>query len=332
MEKKARPWRIKQVQGMYEKKGTLSFDHPIQRKGSQWGGYQKSLFIHSIASDFPIPPFYTTKIDDIYFVLDGKQRMTTAFDFINDMFKLHDDIPLIDGFDARGMFFSELPEELRETLQFQNLLVYELEEATDDEIEDIFYRLNNGTTLTSIQKTKARMGGKMASKFEEVLSHSFLSNVVKLTPAQVRKEDDLKLVVQSMMIREDWYEGVKSFGVAEVCRYAEGLQDNSATDRCLVRLKETFDYGLLAIEPKQKALLKPIHVPMLVRTMWYAIDQGIEIDQFRSWFLDFSERFQQEDMTYKEYCDSGSTSASKVKGRVKTMETDFKQFVQGGLA
>jgi hypothetical protein len=78
---------------MYEK-GNISFDYPIQRQADQWDHLQKSLLIHSIIEDYPIPALYTTVQEKIYQVLDGKQRLTTILDYINDQYPLHPDTPI----------------------------------------------------------------------------------------------------------------------------------------------------------------------------------------------------------------------------------------------
>ena len=47
MNKSTLPVGIKTLIG-WKNKGTLTFDNPIQRSGSQWTLLQKSLLIHSI--------------------------------------------------------------------------------------------------------------------------------------------------------------------------------------------------------------------------------------------------------------------------------------------
>ncbi|MBC6128098.1 DUF262 domain-containing protein [Listeria booriae] len=328
MEKKMIPRSVKQFKGMFEKTETMSFDHPIQRKGSQWNAYQKSLFVHSIAADFPIPALYATKIEKVYFILDGKQRMTTIFDFINGAFKLHDDTPLIDNFDATGMYFEELKEDIQDAILSRSISLYELEDATDEEIEDVFYRLNNGTLLTPIQKTKAKMGGELAKQFNELLSHEFLTNTVNLSKDQMKKEDDLKLIVQSIMVRDDEYQNIKSFVIGDVSKFAGNIKDDAETQILLHRMKSNFDYALLATDKKQKNMLKPIHIPMLIRTIECAMNKGIEVETFRNWFNDFEEQNKSKDTVYMQNCGAGSVGAVKVRGRVEMMEQSFNEYVK----
>ncbi|MBC2106123.1 DUF262 domain-containing protein [Listeria booriae] len=332
MEKKSRPTRAKQLKSMYEESKTISFDHPIQRKGSQWNEYQKSLFIHSMASEYPIPAIYGTKIDGVNYILDGKQRLTTIFDFLNGAYKLHDDIPEIAGFNAGGMYFSELPENIRESIEHLYILIYYLDDATDEEIEDVFYRLNNSTPLESIQKVKARMGSDVAAQLNELVKHDFMTSVVKLTKAQARKEADLKIIIQALMVRGDAYQTVTKMTESEVCKYAETLKNGFNTCEELAGIKKTFDYLLLALNEEDRTMLKPVHLPMIIR-LADKYRETYEVDVFRNWYLDMTVRYKLGEgdgaEAYKVHTGAGSTSSTKVRGRVEEMERDFNNYIQG---
>lgn len=83
-------WTVKNLKSMYDGKHTLQMDHVIQRQSGQWDGdrLKKSLLIHSILANYPVPPVYCLKEaisdkDYSYSILDGKQRLTTTFDFID---------------------------------------------------------------------------------------------------------------------------------------------------------------------------------------------------------------------------------------------------------
>lgn len=68
------------VLAKWHEKNTLRFDLPIQRASGQWSLMQKSLLIHSILADFPIPPLYLVKRTEeenstVYQALDGETAM-----------------------------------------------------------------------------------------------------------------------------------------------------------------------------------------------------------------------------------------------------------------
>lgn len=103
MQKSNLPEGLRTLQKWYISK-TLRFDLPIQRAAGQWSPLQKSLLVHSLLADFPVPPLYFIKYkgkDDsvIHQALDGKQRCTSLFEYINGDYKLHSSTPdvVVDG-------------------------------------------------------------------------------------------------------------------------------------------------------------------------------------------------------------------------------------------
>lgn len=71
-----------------------NFNPPYQREENVWDKELKSFLIDSIMKNFPIPPiFLEQKINQetgrtTYDVVDGKQRLTTIKDFVNDLIEL----------------------------------------------------------------------------------------------------------------------------------------------------------------------------------------------------------------------------------------------------
>ena len=76
--------------------GNIVFNHPMQRKPGQWDIEQQSLLIHSILANFAVPQTYALQMFDgdydSFSVLDGKQRLTTIYDYMKDGFKLSEDL------------------------------------------------------------------------------------------------------------------------------------------------------------------------------------------------------------------------------------------------
>ena len=79
--------------------GNIVFNHPMQRKPGQWNDEQQSLLIHSILANFAVPQTYALQMFDgdydSFSVLDGKQRLTTIYEYMKDGFKLSEDTPTV---------------------------------------------------------------------------------------------------------------------------------------------------------------------------------------------------------------------------------------------
>ena len=144
----------------------LVFNNAIQR-GLVWDKRRKSLLIDSIFRDYPVPDFYANSDNSdkenafLLDCLDGKQRCNALREFKNNKFSLTNLAPLEteDGLiELNGLTYEMLPEELRDTFDTFIIRVQYLIDATENDIKEIMFRLNNGKSFTSsdIARIKAK--------------------------------------------------------------------------------------------------------------------------------------------------------------------------------
>ncbi len=120
---------------------------PNFQRGFVWSKKQMSQFVESVLLNFPLPPLYINQdINGNYIVVDGRQRITTLQQFINDEFKLQDLEALSD---LNGRKFSELEGILQSKIEDKKLNLYLIKPSVPLEVVyDIFYRINTkGTSL-----------------------------------------------------------------------------------------------------------------------------------------------------------------------------------------
>lgn len=163
------------------KKGNVNFDCAVQR-GHVWDNDKKSLLIHSMLANYPIPALYFAKNEDgLYDALDGKQRCTAISQFINDDFELPADFPVVfddsgKKEDFSGCCFDNLPEWAQDAILDYSMTIYYFEDITDDEVREMFFRLNNGKPLTAIELTRVRADS--LSSFQNIAKHPAISDSV----------------------------------------------------------------------------------------------------------------------------------------------------------
>lgn len=327
-------WTIKNLKSMHDSKETLNFDHPIQRQSAQWTNLQQSLLVHSILANYPVPAVYVEKTDSAetddkgkaiykYSVLDGKQRMTTVFSFINGEYALNEETPAaeIEGetYELAGKTFEELDEDVRQELLRFKFSIFAFEDATDDEIEEIFFRLNNSTPLSKPQKARPLMGTENARFINSILTGSFFTEKCNFSKLQLRKSDDMCTLLQSMMLLDHKYNDYEyaSISADEVMRYSAAIKGNYSEEQKDLLL-EIIDYLDEAFDEKEK-MLKKINIPMAIIKADIAIKEEIEPNEFHDWFLYFFVSNKE----YSQYCSSGSIKKEKVLGRLTTMEAHF---------
>lgn len=185
-------WTGRQIGSMVKNK-SIATDNIIQR-AKVWNKEKKTYFIDSLLRGYPVPQVFTRRFEDgvnakgkpkkVYDLLDGKQRVTTFASFLNDEWALGTMEPIVyedDGdefeIDLSGMKFSELPEEVKYTLETASLSIVYFDDLEKEEEIEMFKRLNAGQPLSAKSRTLAsckniedllRIGSH--DLFEEMLS------------------------------------------------------------------------------------------------------------------------------------------------------------------
>lgn len=341
MNKTKLSWTVANIEKMHDEKKVLSFDHPIQRKSEQWSDTQKSLLIHSMLANYPVPNIYVLREDSQeldeknkpvfnYFVMDGKQRLTSVLSYIWGEFPLDENIPAITIEDVEyqiaGKYFCDLEEPVQYEIKRYKFDIIAFEECSNREIEEIFFRLNNSTPLTKSQVAKAKVGVEIAELINGLLTSKFFTVSCNFSKAQLKASDDQKVLIQSMMLLDtnnvlDFE--LKDFSENSILEYSESIR-GTYTDKQSNILKSAIQYLTDAFPEKNKQLRK-ISIPTLVYMADIAEDKEIKPMYFRQWF----EFFTEEDglmEDYKTFCSTGSTKLEKVQGRLAVMTKSFCKY------
>jgi hypothetical protein len=133
----------------------------------------------TILRNYDIPKLYwrrTGAKPDTYDVVDGQQRLRALWDFFDENFKLPKNADPIDGEAIAGCSYSELPDELRIRFDVYPLDVVILEDTDEDEVREMFLRLQNGTSLKAQEKRNA-FPGKMRGFVHDLAQHPFFTKV-----------------------------------------------------------------------------------------------------------------------------------------------------------
>lgn len=151
--------------------------NPDFQRPAVWSLGQKQLLIDTILRGYDIPKLYWRKVADKperYEVVDGQQRLRTIFAFHAGEFRLAKDADDIDGIVVANQGYEDLEEELRLRFDNYDLDVIVLTETSEDEVREMFLRLQNGTSLKAQEKRNA-MPGKMRAFVKTLAEHPFFS-------------------------------------------------------------------------------------------------------------------------------------------------------------
>jgi hypothetical protein len=175
MENSKKPIPLTTINGIRKRINT----EPDFQRPPVWGTSQKQLLVDTILRNYDVPKLYwrrTGTKPDKYDVVDGQQRLRAIWDFFDGKFKLPKDAEPINGEVVAGRAYEDLPDELRSHFDVYPLDVVVLEDTDEDEVREMFLRLQNGTSLKAQEKRNA-FAGKMRDFVRELAQHPFFLNV-----------------------------------------------------------------------------------------------------------------------------------------------------------
>ena len=152
---------------MYQTVNSVEFNPPYQRQGGAWSHKKKCLFIDSIIKNFDIPKMYFHELEignpKQFDLIDGKQRYETIVEFIDGTLVL-----------MNGYRYTDMTDNARMMFNARALDVVVLRNAPEEVIEEMFFRLNNGTKLSAAEHRNC-ISGDMSKFLREVPSHKFFT-------------------------------------------------------------------------------------------------------------------------------------------------------------
>jgi len=151
-----------------------------QRDGGVWRLEQEQLLIDSVLRGIDIPKIYLRRLENSpykYEVIDGQQRIRCLVRFLNNQFALAKDVPKLEFDGKSSTIAGKSCEQLDDDIKIKRLYIYSItvvtiSQASEDEVADLFYRLNNGKSLT-MAEVRNSMPGEVTKFVRKLANHSF---------------------------------------------------------------------------------------------------------------------------------------------------------------
>lgn len=179
------------IGNLYVTRNSIDEKPPYQRESGVWSPQKKELFIDSLINNFDIPKIY---FNDLVTgphkkglkklaIIDGKQRITTIFDFLDSIFPLAKDFKASDDTEYDSLaplkYFKTFSDTDKKRFENIQLSVITIMNATEDDIEELFFRLNNGEPLNAAEK-RNNIPGEMNALVREVAENDFFKKRLKI--------------------------------------------------------------------------------------------------------------------------------------------------------
>lgn len=144
-------------------RGLLKF--PEYQRDSVWSFTKRALLVDSMLHGLIVPPVFLAREGSSFLVIDGRQRLEAMAGFYSGDFTV--------SIDGVRFTYSQLPPQLRARFLGYLQGVVTIHEATDEELRELFLRLQLGMPLTAGEKLNITRG-EVRKLVLAVRDHPFL--------------------------------------------------------------------------------------------------------------------------------------------------------------
>lgn len=336
-------WSAKQISSMV-KNGKINFEH-ISQRSLVWERTRKSNLIESLILSYPVPQVYARRIvgeenkkgNSTYFILDGKQRLSTIKEFLNDEFALtklqpvtyfDDELNEEVTLNISDKKFSELPDGLKDLLNTVTFSIVYFDNLTKDEEKILFRKLNNGKPLSTKSRTLA--SAKDIETLLDIGSHRLFQEMLSDKARANKNQAVIVAKVLTMLTSK-----VEEISFASKV-FNPAIEEMEILDGEKELLNNIFNYIVNIHEElkgnHEKDVAKKIytetHLISLIPYINKAMENNINESMFAEWLISFFKTENDSDV-YTEYMEATSSGVARnasIVARHNALNKSYTEF------
>lgn len=217
------------------KDGQLALEPEFQRN-SVWPKRAKAYLIDTILHERPMPLFFFMRGRSAqtgrptYAVIDGQQRLRAIFEFIEGRFALSES----KGESYAGKRFEELTSSQKDQIWNYDVVVDELSQHKQEDVKDIFVRMNKYVVKLSPQELRhAKGSGAFHDFVEDIGKWSFWSKERVFTVHQLRRMRSVEFAAELAILLVEGPQDKKSAVDLYYGEYQKSFPSRSSVEKRL---------------------------------------------------------------------------------------------------
>jgi hypothetical protein len=243
------------------------YDIPDWQRDEVWTTERKQLLIDTILRGWKLPKLYFAKTSEDpveYDVVDGQQRLATIFDFFGGQLRLSAESAALFG----GSTHDSLPASTSDAFDDYEIEYDEITEASDEDLQRFFQRLQEGMQLTSAEKLNS-VSSNLTKFARQLADHPFFMEKVAIRDTRKAYFDIISKVAAIAVDSIDVglrYEDLKAV--------FESQRSFSSRSNVALRLNETLDYINSAFPTTSKVLRNRSTIQSFITLAYWIVESG----------------------------------------------------------
>lgn len=283
--------------------GQLKLATEFQRS-SVWPRPAKAYLIDTILSDRPIPLLFFQRTGSAqtgrpsYAVIDGQQRLLAIFDFLENRFRLTQSSRKSGFFNRR---FSDLTSELQTRILDYDFIVQELSGYKDDDIRDMFVRINKYVVRLSPQEMRHAKGhGKFHDFVERLGAWDRWKTHRIFSPLQIKRMRPVEFSAELVILLIEGPQDKKASVDLYYGEYQSKFPEAAQVESRLVKYFEWIEKALPNLSATRYH--KPVDLYSLIGALERVSEQGTRLSRIDaqiagSGLLDFDKAMRAKSLT-----------------------------------
>jgi hypothetical protein len=262
----------------------------------------------------------------IYYAVDCLQRLNTLFLFIDDGFALSDDTPLVGNQSVAGMKYSELPEDLKQAVMGYSFAITIFDELYSlEDVEEIFYRVNQTKPLSDIEQSQVLLGEDNRSVLKHITDSELFRNV-NFTKADLEGYVDRKTAVQviALLSGRDM-----SFSGKDMKLYMREIGKTPIDPVIVAEIEKSAEYMMEGFQDWTLNMFKRLKksvVPSLFVAVRKAQEMNLSATEFGQWAKKFLIDEYDKDSEFGETLSRKTANKEVIQRRTDLMVQDLEAF------
>lgn len=237
--------------------------------------------------------------------------------------------------DINGKKFSELPEDMREAILSFEIKIEYMDNLERPQIEDMFARLNNGKSLSSIEKM--RVTTKSIDEVKKIAKHDFFTSI--LSENAIEKYTNEDIVNKTYIVLFEKKPCLDAAKVAPIMKEADFTTEivdtlNKVFDR-MATINGVLDKSLEKYDKEQakkikKRIFTKTHLISIMPTVNKSIKDGMKVEDVTDFLCEFFNGKEEASISklYNRNANNGSGHAIQTENRLDCIADAYKKFAR----